>query len=167
MPTCWRYAIGGGYVAPVITQNVYNTITRGVEPELVPFLRAHGLGMAVYNPIAGGLLAGKHKPGKPAENTRFANNEMYYKRYWSDENFEAVEKLMGIAAQHDMTILQLPMKWCLSRPGVTGIISGVSKLEQPTQNIASLEGPALGGDVLEACDAVWNSLAGTRFGYNR
>ncbi|MDR0999354.1 MAG: aldo/keto reductase [Clostridiales bacterium] len=156
-----------GYVAPIVSQNVYNLITRGVETELVPFLKAHGLGMAVYNPIAGGLLAGKHKPGEPAENTRFSNNEMYYKRYWSDENFVAVEKLAKLAEQYNISILELSMKWCASRPGVTSVISGVSKLEQLRQNIASLEGGALSTEILEACDEVWRSLAGTRFGYNR
>ncbi len=156
-----------GYIAPVITQNVYNAITRGIETELIPFLRAHKLGMAVYNPIAGGLLAGKHRPGKPAENTRFASNEMYYKRYWSEDNFAAVEKLTEIAAAHHMSVLQLAMRWCASRSDVTSIISGVSRLEQLEQNIASLEGDALNQEVLAACDAVWGSLAGTRFGYNR
>lgn len=156
-----------GYARPVLTQNVYNTITRGVETELVPFMIKHKLGMAVYNPIAGGLLAGKHKPGNPAENTRFANNQMYYDRYWSDENFVAVEKLTAIAEKHGMSILQLAMKWCVSRPGVTSIISGVSKLSQIEQNIAVLEGDALNNDALAACDEVWHSLAGTRFNYNR
>ncbi len=156
-----------GYVAPVITQNVYNAITRGVETELVPFMVKHKLGMAVYNPIAGGLLAGKHKPGKPAEDTRFANNQMYYDRYWSDENFVAVEKLMAIAKEYGMSIVQLAMKWCASRPGVISTISGVSKFSQIEQNIASLAGDALHADVLAACDDVWRSLAGTRFGYNR
>lgn len=156
-----------GYIAPVISQNVYNLITRGVETELIPFMQAHKLGMAAYNPIAGGLLAGKHRPGVPAKNTRFSNNEMYYNRYWSDENFEAVEKLKGIAAEHNMSILQLAMKWCASRPCVTSVITGVSKLEQLEQNIASLDGGALSSDALEACNLVWRSLAGTRFAYIR
>ena len=156
-----------GYVAPAITQNVYNLITRGLEPELAPFLKAHGIGLAIYNPIAGGLLAGKHKPGKPAENTRFSNNPMYYSRYWSDENFEAVEKLMEIASDNEMSILELSMKWCAAQPVVTSIISGVSKLEQIKQNIEALEGAPLSAEILAACDDVWHSLAGTRFAYYR
>jgi aryl-alcohol dehydrogenase-like predicted oxidoreductase len=156
-----------GYISPVITQNVYNLITRGIEPELVPFLLKHKLGMTVYNPIAGGLLAGKHKPGTPAENTRFANNANYYDRYWSGENFTAVEKITAIAKDEGMSILELALRWCLGRPGVVSIISGVSKLEQIKQNIAVLDGPAPGKKVLEACDEVWKSLAGTRFAYNR
>lgn len=155
------------YIPPIITQNVYNPITRGIETEFIPFLKAHDLAMAIYNPIAGGLLAGKHKPGKPAENTRFANNETYYDRYWSDENFAAVEKLTKIAAGHGLTILQLAMKWCARQRSVTSIITGVSRLSQLEQNIASVEGEPLDAEILKECDNVWLSLAGTRFGYNR
>ena len=156
-----------GFVAPVISQNVYNLITRGVEAELIPFMNAHNLDMAVYNPIAGGLLAGKHNPGKPVDNTRFANSEMYYKRYWSEENFAAIEQLKEIASEHGISILQLAMKWCVGRPGVTTVITGMSRLEQLEQNIASIDGAPLSDAVLHACDVVWRSLAGTRFGYNR
>ena len=155
------------HVPPVITQNVYNPITRGIEGELVPFLQAHPMGLVVYNPIAGGLLAGKHKPGQPVENTRFANSKMYYDRYWSEENFTAVEKLTAIAAAHGMSILQLAMKWCAAQKSVTSIITGVSRLAQLEQNIASVEGEPLSADILAQCDDVWRALAGTRFQYNR
>jgi aryl-alcohol dehydrogenase-like predicted oxidoreductase len=163
LAACDKY----GFIPPVISQNVYNLITRGTEPELIPFLLKHKLGMAVYNPIAGGLLAGKHKPGTPAADTRFANNANYYDRYWSDENFAAVEKLTAIAKDEGLSILELSLHWCLGRPGVVSVISGVSKLEQIKQNIAVLDGPAPGKKALEACDEVWKSLAGTRFAYNR
>lgn len=153
-----------GYIPPVITQNVYNPITRGVENELVPFLETHNIGMANYNPIAGGLLSGKHKPGQPAEDTRFANNQTYYERYWSDENFAAVTKLTEIAATNGMSILQLAMKWCAGQKNVASIISGVSRLSQIEQNIASIEGEALSAEILTRCDEVWHTLAGTRFG---
>ncbi|NLG58271.1 MAG: aldo/keto reductase [Clostridiales bacterium] len=156
-----------GYVPPVITQNVYNLITRGVETELMPFMKAHNLGMAVYNPFAGGILTGKHQAGKPAGDTRFATNEIYYQRYWSQENFRAVDRLADIAQKAGISLVELSMKWCLSRPGVVSVISGVSRLSQLEQNIAAAGGDPLGQDTLEACDGVWLSLAGTRFQYNR
>jgi aryl-alcohol dehydrogenase-like predicted oxidoreductase len=156
-----------GFVAPIVTQNVYNLITRGIEDELLPFLRTHGLGLIVYNPIAAGLLAGKHKPGQPAAGTRFANNKMYFNRYWMDENFSAVEKLTEIARAHGLDILQLAMKWCLRRKEVTSVLTGVSRLEQLEQNIASVSGAPLGDEVLALCDDVWRGLAGNRFKYNR
>jgi aryl-alcohol dehydrogenase-like predicted oxidoreductase len=156
-----------GYIAPLITQNVYNAITRGIEVELIPFLKAHGMNLTVYNPIAAGLLAGKHKPGKPAEDTRFGLNKMYVDRYWSDANFAAVEKLTSIARENGMSILQLAMKWCAAQKQVTSIITGVSRLPQLEQNIASLEGEPLSAEILALCDEVWHSLAGTGFSYIR
>jgi aryl-alcohol dehydrogenase-like predicted oxidoreductase len=146
---------------------VYNLLTRGVEAELVPCIKSHGLGMAVYNPIAAGLLAGKHNPGAPTENTRFANNSMYYDRYWSDENFAAVERLKKIAEGHGLSILELAMRWCAWRPGVTTVISGVSRRSQIEQNIEILEGPDVPDEAKIACDEVWRTLAGNRFLYMR
>jgi aryl-alcohol dehydrogenase-like predicted oxidoreductase len=156
-----------GYTPPVVSQNVYNPITRGIEPELIPCLLKHKLGLVVYNPIAGGLLAGKHKPGTPAANTRFANQKNYYDRYWSDENFAALEQLTEIARDEGISILEFALRWCWSRSGVTSIISGVSKLEQLKQNLAFVDGKTLSLKAQEAADSVWQSLAGTRFAYHR
>ena len=155
------------YIPPCLTQNVYNALTRGIEAEFLQFLKAHPLGLVIYNPIAGGLLSGKHAFGQPSANTRFANNQEYYKRYWSQENFAAVEKLQAIAEVQKLSLLQLAMKWCAAQPQVTSIITGVSRLEQLKQNIASIEGEPLSAEVLAQCDEVWLSLAGTRFAYNR
>ena len=155
------------YIPPCVTQNVYNALTRGIEAEFLPFLKAHPLGLVIYNPIAGGLLSGKHVFGQPSANTRFANNQEYYKRYWSQENFTAVEKLQAIAEAQNLSLLQLAMKWCAAQPQVTSTITGVSRLEQLKQNIASVEGKPLSVDILTQCDEIWLSLAGTRFAYNR
>ncbi len=156
------------YVTPIITQNVYNLITRGIEAELLPFLQAHDLALTVYNPIAGGLLTGKHTMGdQPQENTRFSTNKIYFNRYWSQENFQAVEKLTEIATDHGLTLLQLAMKWCIENASVTSTITGVSKLSHIQQNIESLEGECLAAETLAACDAVWSSLPENRFSYMR
>lgn len=155
------------YVRPVMTQNVYNLITRGIEAELLPFLKTHEVGLTAYNPLAAGILVGKHKPGKPAEGTRFALQSAYYDRYWSDENFAALEKLKAIAEKLAITPLQLAMKWVSQQSCVTSTITGVSRLSQLEQNIGSVEITPLDKEAMDACDAVWKSLAGTRFAYNR
>ncbi len=154
-------------VAPIVTQNGYNMITRGVETELVPFVRGHKLGLTVYNPIAAGLLAGKHKPGVPLENTRFANNKAYFERYWSDQNFVLVEELTALAQNNGMSILELAMKWCDAQPCVTSIISGVSRLSQLEQNIAVLEGKPISAELLKQADEIYLSHSGSRYQYNR
>jgi aryl-alcohol dehydrogenase-like predicted oxidoreductase len=163
LAACDKY----NFVKPILTQNVYNPITRGIEDELIPFLNAHELDMTIYNPIAAGLLAGKHKKGKPTDNTRFSNSSVYYDRYWSDANFAAIESIEDIAGELNMTILELTMKWCLSRPNVTSIITGVSRLSQLEQNISTLDGDTLSDDTLEKFDLIWGNLTGNRFKYNR
>ena len=157
-----------GYIAPVITQNVYNPITRSADAELLPFLAAHKLGMAIYNPIAAGLLAGKYNiESEPATDTRFANQKIYRDRYWSPENFAAVDKLAKIAEDEGISLIELAFKWCAGRPSVTSIISGVSKLSQIQQNITLLDGPGLSEKALAGCDEVWSALRGGHFPYMR
>ena len=155
------------YVPPVVTQNVLNLLTRGVEAELAPFIKAHSMGMVVYNPIAAGLLTGKHSRDKITENTRFSINQGYYDRYWTEENFDAVDKLTEIAKSGGFSLLELAIKWCAQRDYVDSVIIGVSRLEQLKQNISVMEGEKLNADIIAKCDEVWTSLSGRRFKYNR
>jgi aryl-alcohol dehydrogenase-like predicted oxidoreductase len=121
----------------------------------------------VYNPLAGGLLTGKHTFGEPTKNTRFDIKKNYVDRYWNEENFIAVEKLSKIAGENGMSLLELAAKWCLSCDYVDAVIMGVSRLEQFKQNMEAVEGEPLSADILEKCGEVWKSLAGTRYIYNR
>jgi aryl-alcohol dehydrogenase-like predicted oxidoreductase len=156
-----------GFVKPVISQNIYNLLLRDVEQELLPCLAAHGMGMAVYNPIAGGFLTGKYKNRDPGINTRFANQKNYVDRYWSEANFALLEKFEAIAGGQGLSLLQLALRWCINRLSVNTLISGVSRLEQIKQNIAALESSALAPEAVAACDEAWSAAAGKRFAYNR
>src|SRR5262249_26774549 len=75
----------------------YNLLYRDIETELLPLCRAEGRGVLVYNPLAGGFLSGKYRPGEePREGTRFtlgAAGRLYQKRYWQDPQFEVVDGL--------------------------------------------------------------------------
>jgi aryl-alcohol dehydrogenase (NADP+) len=163
----WR-SDAKNHIAPVVTQNVCNMITRGIEQELVPFLKHFKLGLVIYNPIAGGLLSGKYKSmGDLQKNTRFDGNKMYLDRYWQAENFEAIEALRGIAEKNGMSLLELALRWCVSQTHVDAMLLGASKKEHIEQNIEFVNKGALDAAVLDDCDAVWNDLAGNRAQYNR
>ncbi len=155
------------WVAPVLTETVYNAITRGAESELVPFIKEKKMSMAIYNPIAGGLLSGKHSKEAPVENTRFSDKGGYYKRYWNDESFAAMDELKMIAEENDMSLLELSLRWCVSYDYVTSVIIGVSKMEHLDQNMALLDKGKLSEDILDKCYAVWAKLDGNRFSYHR
>lgn len=153
-------------IAPSVTENVYNSITRGIESELVPCIKQNKVGLVIYNPIAGGLLSGKHSKDHPVENSRFSDLGGYYQRYWNDDSFQAIGKLTQIAQSHGMKLLELALRWCISYNYVNSVIIGVSRLEHLKQNLAYLEKGPLSNEILLQCDEVWKELRGSRFSYH-
>lgn len=50
--------------APLVgIQTEYSLAERSAERELIPMAQAHGLGVVLYSPLAGGLLTGKYRTG--------------------------------------------------------------------------------------------------------
>jgi hypothetical protein len=109
----------------------------------------------------------KYSSLKMEGDQEYKDNEIYKKRYWSEANISSTEKLMDIAGEAGLTILELAFKWCYANQKVTSIISGVSKLSQLEQNLKVIEGELLSKEVLEKCDKVWKEHTGNPFGYNR
>ena len=154
-------------IAPVVTESVYNLITRGIEDEMVPFLNEYRMGLTVFNPIAAGLLTGKHTHERPEENTRFALNYGYEKRYFNDRNRQAVEALSAVAADSGMSILEFSLQWLLNRPVVDSVIIGASRYEHIAQNLSlASEKKPLDAEALRRCDEVWDTIRGSFFSYH-
>jgi aryl-alcohol dehydrogenase-like predicted oxidoreductase len=162
----WKADVGR-FPTPVVTQVPYNLLARGIEQELLPFTGEMDVGVTCYNPLAGGLLTGKHREkAAPIEGTRFALSSEYYSRYWMDSHRAAVEALAAIAAQAGKTLIELALQWLLAQSAVDSVILGVSKLEHLEQNVRAAEG-TLDAETLAACDEVWGTLRGDHFRYNR
>lgn len=49
-----------GWITPTVYQGMYNGITRAVEADLFPALMRLNIAFYAYNPLAGGMLSGKH-----------------------------------------------------------------------------------------------------------
>jgi aryl-alcohol dehydrogenase-like predicted oxidoreductase len=148
-------------------QTVYNLITRDIEAELLPTCADEGVGVVVYNPLAGGLLTGKHNGNQPpTADTRFGQNPMYLERYWSPINFKAVEHLKQIAAAYNRKPAQFALAWVLGNPGIASAIVGASSAAQLAENLGALD-VKLSPDETKACDDVWLELRPPRFFYGR
>jgi aryl-alcohol dehydrogenase-like predicted oxidoreductase len=157
-----------GYKPPYISQPMYNLIARGIEEEYLPFCQRFGVAVVPYNPLAGGLLTGKHaRQSGPIQGTRFDGNQMYQDRYWHADDFTAVEELKSVAREAGKTLVELAFQWLLSQPAVDSIILGASRLEQLQENLKACEGGPLDAAVLARCDAVWKRLRGVTPKYNR
>lgn len=152
---------------PVIAQPMYNLIARGIEQEFIPMARELGVSLIVYNPLAAGLLTGKHSSQAFTPGTRFDFNKVYQDRYWHPQDFEAVEKLKKIAADAGRSLVSLSLNWLLHHTAADCVVLGASRLEQLTQNLQACEEGPLPAKVVEACDQVWSELRGPAPIYNR
>jgi len=152
----------------------YNLLTRDIEYELLPLCASEGVGVCVYNPLAGGLLTGKYDFDKPPkEGTRFSLNyefdrenigEMYHARYWSETNFNAVASFSRVAKEHGQSLPQFALAWVLANKTITSAICGATSPKQLDENIRATE-VKLTEEELAVCDSVWQQLRPPRFFY--
>jgi aryl-alcohol dehydrogenase-like predicted oxidoreductase len=156
-----------GYQTPRITQPMYNLLARGVEQEYVPMARQFGVSIIAYNPLAGGLLTGKHSPSQPAAGSRFVENQAYRDRYWHPQYLQAVGTLKGIASQAGRTLISLSLGWLLHHTATSCVVLGASRVEQLKTNLQAVEEGPLGRDIVQQCDEVWMRLKGCTPQYNR
>ena len=153
--------------APYVSQPMYNLLARGIEQEYLPMCRQFGISTVVYNPLAGGLLTGKHKQEVFTAGTRFDNNKLYQDRYWHTQDFHAVERLRAIARLAGRSLVSLSINWLQHHTAADAIILGASSLAQLNDDlVAAAEGP-LPEEIVKACDQVWQDLRGPLPVYNR
>ncbi len=123
---------------------------------MLPLCAEEGIGVIPYNPIAGGMLTGKHDRTKPpSEGTRFAVSgrvgELYKGRYWQEHVFNAVDELARIGAKANISLTTLAVAWVLTNPTITSPIIGASKPEQLDATLAALD-TTLSPDLLAELD---------------
>ncbi|XP_065837842.1 aflatoxin B1 aldehyde reductase member 2-like [Oscarella lobularis] len=169
-----------GWVLPTLYQGMYNAITRSVEKELFPALRHFGMRFYAYNPLAGGLLTGKHKfesanePEKQPVSRFFGAGgiwaEKYRDRFWKEQNFHGIELVSkalkdtyGVNDNGELrvSLIDASLRWLkyhsmLLGEQNDGIILGTSNYEQMVENLAACEGGPLEPAIVSAFDTAWD-----------
>src|SRR5689334_21140409 len=89
-----------------LSQQIYNLLARRVEAEYGACAEHFGWRTLAYNPLAGGLLTGKHRrpADEPPAGSRFTKG-MYRDRYWNPVQFDAVERLRGVAEKAGLSLV--------------------------------------------------------------
>jgi aryl-alcohol dehydrogenase (NADP+) len=130
-----------GLVSFASVQPRYNLLFREIEREMLPFCEEDGVGVISYNPIAGGLLSGKHhKTAAPPDGSRFTLGNagpMYQDRYWHERMFDTVEEVRKLADQAAVPLVTLAVAWVLANKAVTAPIIGASRPEQLDASLAA------------------------------
>ena len=150
-----------GWPQPTVYQGLYNGLSRNVERELFGALRKTGMRFYAFNPLAGGMLTGKHKQfqNDPSPG-RFARLASYRNRYWKESFFEAVDRLAQSCGDAGIKPVEAAFRWLvhhslLDASKGDGIIIGASSMAQFQQNVEIVQQEALPEPVLEAFDAAW------------
>lgn len=125
---------------PVETmQPPYHLFRREIEDELLPYCRAHHIGVLVYGPLAHGLLT-----GTLTTDTRFTGDDWRgtstvftgdaYRR-----NLATVRALETFAAERGITVSQLAIAWTLANPAVHVAIVGARHASHVQDSLGAAE----------------------------
>jgi 1-deoxyxylulose-5-phosphate synthase len=147
----------------------YNLLFRSFERDLLPLCAEEAIAVIPYNPLAGGMLTGKHdRKAPPPEGSRFqlgTAGARYQERYWHDQEFESIEALRKVADEAGMSMVTMAMRWVLSNPAITAPIIGASRPEQLADNLAAAEQGALPHDLKAKLDEIthgWRAVDAPR-----
>lgn len=159
-------ALDLGMPPPSFAQQQYNLVSRRIEDEYTEFARMAGVGTVVYNPLAGGMLTGKHLGSAEPVDGRFSS-PMYRERYWNAQVHGAVQRLRELADELGLSLVQLALRWLLSGDVATSVLLGASRPEHLAENLAAASDEPLDAQTLDVCDSVWATLRGAAPAYNR
>jgi aryl-alcohol dehydrogenase-like predicted oxidoreductase len=144
-------AARNGQTPFISAQNHWSLLERGAEAEVVPAAGHFGLGVLPYFPLANGLLTGKVRQGQAIPSgTRLAGREGYV----TTDKLAKVEKLIGWAQDHGVTILDVAIGALAAQPGCSSVIAGATSPEQVKANAAAAEWIPTAAELAEINDIV-------------
>jgi aryl-alcohol dehydrogenase-like predicted oxidoreductase len=144
----------GGAPRWVSSQPQYSMLWRAPEAEVIPLCEREGISQIVWSPLGQGVLTGKYSPGEPPPaDSRAASGSMggFIDRLVQPPVLEAVQRLVPIAQEAGLTMVQLALAWVLRQENVASAIVGASRPEQVHANVAA-SGATLTEDTLAAID---------------
>ena len=135
-----------GFAQFVSMQPHYNLLYREEEREMLPLCMTEGIGVIPWSPLARGFLAGNRKPGDNpkkagaanAETSRAGSDEFAHALYYTEQDFQIVDRVTALAKKHDRPNAQVALAWMLTKPAITAPIIGATKPHHLEDAVAAL-----------------------------
>ena len=118
----------------IINQPSYSMLNRWIEEDgLKDYAYENGLGLAVFSPLAQGLLTDKYLK------TNTGSSSRPWMKSQPDENtLKKLKKLNEIAANRGQKLSQMALSWVLRDDKITTVLIGASRPEQITENLQAV-----------------------------
>jgi aryl-alcohol dehydrogenase-like predicted oxidoreductase len=113
------------------TQPPYNLFERGIEADVLPYAREHGVVTLVYGALCRGLLSGRMDAATTftGDDIRSWDPKFAWPRF--DQYLAAVEALDHFARERfGRRVIHLALRWLLDQPGVGIALCGARRPEQ-------------------------------------
>lgn len=171
-----------GWIRPSVYQGMYNALTRDVERELFACLRNYDMAFYAYNPLAGGLLSGKHQSvDAMPEAGRFADFDGYQSRYWKPAYFDVINRLSEQCRAEQIEPAAAALRWlrhhsALAKPDASdsdtarprhALIIGASSMRHFEQNLNATSAGPLPDTLVEAFEQGWDEVRAACIKYFR
>ena len=141
----------------VCEQPPYSLLTRGIEADVLPVCREHGMGVIVWSPLAGGWLSGRYRTGgdSPGQSRRA---QMLPQRWdmslpGNQRKLEAADALAELAEEAGISLVEAALAFAISHPAVTAAIIGPRTMEHLEGQLPALE-RTLSAELLDRIDEI-------------
>ena len=146
-----------GWIPPAVDQPIYSLLNRGIEERVLPVCANHGLGVAIFSPLAQGVLTGKYSGGAVPDGSRgsIESLNMFMREHLSDDEVLArVDRLAELGRECHLSAAQMALAALLQRRDVDTLIVGASSPGQLEENVGA-SGVTLNPDLLDQIDELF------------
>ncbi|WP_267289045.1 aldo/keto reductase [Parachryseolinea silvisoli] len=140
----------------------YSLWSRDIEADVLPTLRALGIGLVAYAPLSRGFLSGDFQKPEDIKDSRVNMPRFQGDNFY--KNLELVNQVKNMAAEKGCTPAQLAIAWVLAQGDDVITIPGSKRIEHLEENIAS-ENILLSKEDLQRLAAIMpvGVVSGTRY----
>ena len=139
-------------------QTVFNLFEQVPGRELLENALKNDVGIFVRVPDASGVLTGEMKTMADVDKKiGDDDHRAVRKKQWFREAFEKVEEVMPIARRYDYDIMQLSMRFILSKGAVTSIIPTFGSVEDIESFAAISDGSYLKSSDMDEIESIFDS----------
>ncbi len=145
-------------------QTEYSLWSRDPEDEILPTIRALGIGFVPYSPLGRGFLTGRFRRLEDLAPDDYRRRSPRFQGENFERNLRLVERIREIAAEKGVTPSQLALAWVLAQGQDLAPIPGTTTRAHLEENVAAASTALGAGDLARIDEAApKGTAAGDRY----